>query len=133
MRLTYSMKWAASGVLVVALTASVASASETEPANTADETATDSQTQPAPVQALSSYEGKSAIMAQPMNGKSVSDFEASMKQVEEQASTAEYRKLKNAIGYHLTYDFEVKRNKEKLYRKLDGQTPNQIISGVDTR
>ena len=68
-----------------------------------------------------------SIMEQAMDGSSVEAFELSMARVETEASAADYRKLKNSLEFLLTYDLSVKQNRQKLYAKLDGRTPLQII------
>ena len=71
--------------------------------------------------------GASAIMEQPMDGSSVEAFEQAMEQVKQEATKEEYTGLKGAINYLMTYDLAIKRDKQKLYRKLDGKTPTEII------
>ncbi len=51
-----------------------------------------------------------------------------MQNVREQAGAQAYRKLDNAVKYILYYDLSLKNNKEALYKKLDGKTPEQIIA-----
>jgi len=69
-----------------------------------------------------------AIMDTPLDGSSVEAFEAGMERVREQASGADYKRLESAIKYLLFYDLSVRKDPAKLYRKLDGKTPDQIVA-----
>ena len=51
-----------------------------------------------------------------------------MENIRQQAGEKEASGVSSAIGYMVVYDLSVKRNKKKLYEKLDGKTPNQIIA-----
>lgn len=73
-------------------------------------------------------QGDLAIMDQAMDGSSIAAFEADMDAVREQAGQRAYDQLNGAIGYMLTYDLALNRDKAKLYRRLDGKTPNQVIA-----
>ena len=44
------------------------------------------------------------------------------------AGSLAYKKIKNAMQYLLVYDLSVGNNEEKLYQKLNGRTPEQIIA-----
>jgi len=63
-----------------------------------------------------------------MDGSSEAAFEESLKQLQETAPTDEYRSVKSAIQYLLVYDLNTRGNKEKLYAKLNGKTPDEIIA-----
>lgn len=66
-----------------------------------------------------------------LDGSSEAAFEASLKQLQETAPTIEYRSVKSAIQYLLVYDLNARGNKEKLYKKLDGKTAEEIIALAD--
>ena len=68
-----------------------------------------------------------------MDGSSEAAFEESLKQLQETAPTAEYRSVKSAIQYLLVYDLNTRGNKAKLYAKLDGKTPEEIIAMAKRR
>ena len=70
----------------------------------------------------------SSIMDQPVNFSTPEDVEKSMQKIREQVGDKELRKLGAAMQHSLFYDVSLGKNKEKLYKKLDGQTPNQIIA-----
>lgn len=63
-----------------------------------------------------------------LDGSSEAAFEASLKQLQETAPTLEYRSVKSAIQYLLVYDLSARGNKEKLYKKLNGKTAEEIIA-----
>ena len=69
-----------------------------------------------------------SVMDLPVNFSTTEDIDKSLQAVREQAGEAQERDLKNAIQYLMTYDLSVRNDKQKLYKKLDGRTPNQIIS-----
>lgn len=72
--------------------------------------------------------GDVSIMDQPVNFSTPEDVEKSIEAVREQAGEAQARELNNALGYILAYDLSLKRNKELMYQKLNGRTPNEIIA-----
>lgn len=89
-------------------------------------------TAPAPaaeaVQAADAADAGMSIMDKPVNFSTPEDVEKSIEAVRQQAGDAEARDLKNALGYILAYDLSIGRNKEKMYQKLNGRTPNEIIA-----
>jgi hypothetical protein len=72
-----------------------------------------------------------SIMDQPVNFSTPEDVDKSIEAVRQQAGAAQARDLKNALGYILTYDLSLGRNKEKMYKKLNGRTPNEIIAKMN--
>jgi len=70
------------------------------------------------------------IMDLPLDGSSKQAFEAGLTAVDEQATETQYRSLMSSLDYLLFYDLAVRRDRAKLYEKLSGQTPNQIIQEV---
>lgn len=89
-------------------------------------------TAPAPAaeaaQAADAADAGMSIMDKPVNFSTPEDVEKSIEAVRQQAGDAEARDLKNALGYILAYDLSIGRNKEKMYQKLNGRTPNEIIA-----
>jgi len=73
-------------------------------------------------------EGGSPVMAQPLDGSSVEAFEKGVQMVHEEATPDEATRLDNAIQYLLVYDLAAKRDKAKLYARLNGKTPTEVIS-----
>lgn len=69
-----------------------------------------------------------SIMDKPVNFSTPEDVEKSIEAVRQQAGETQARDLKNALGYILAYDLSIGRNKEKMYQKLNGRTPNEIIA-----
>lgn len=68
------------------------------------------------------------IMDRAVNFSSPENIEKSFKSIEDEAGGAVAGQVKNAIDYMLVYDLSVKRDKARLYQKLDGKTPNQILA-----
>ena len=69
-----------------------------------------------------------SVMDLPVDFSSPEKVEESIEKVREQAGDDAARELSNALGYILVYDLSVGANKEKMYKKLNGRTPNAIIS-----
>lgn len=69
----------------------------------------------------------SAIMDQPVNFSTPEDVEISLQKVRDQAGPKAYTNVNNAMKYVLYYDLSLKNNKEKMYKKLNGKTPSEII------
>jgi hypothetical protein len=71
-----------------------------------------------------------SIMDVPLDGSSVEAFTARLKVVDEEATEEEYRALMSALDFLLFYDIGARRNKERLYSRLDGDSPNDILETV---
>ncbi len=69
-----------------------------------------------------------SVMDLPVDFSSPENVEKSIETVRQQAGELEALKLNNALGYILTYDLSLGRDKAKMYKKLDGRTPNEIIA-----
>lgn len=69
-----------------------------------------------------------SVMDTPVNFSTPEDVEKSIEKVRQEAGETEALRLTNALGYILAYDLSLGRDKEKLYKKLDGRTPNAIIA-----
>lgn len=81
-----------------------------------------------PEKTANTDEHNSSVMTQPVNFSTPEDVEKSLQKVREHEGNQAYADLKNALQYILVYDLSVGNNKEKLYKKLDGRTPEQIIA-----
>lgn len=88
----------------------------------------DQQPHRSPSPATASPAAGSAIMNEALDGSSVAAFKQGLDQVKAGATASEYQSLRNAIGFMLNYDLSVSRSQEKLYAKLDGLTPNEIVA-----
>ena len=69
-----------------------------------------------------------SIMHQPVDFSSPEAVEKTLQDIREKEGDQAYRQLKNAMQYISVYDLSVSKNEEKLYRKLNGRTPEQIIA-----
>jgi hypothetical protein len=76
-----------------------------------------------------SDQGDSA-MNQPVDFSTPEKVEKSLQNVREKDGDAAYNSLKNTLQYLQVYDLSVGNSKEKLYKKLDGKTPEQIMAKV---
>lgn len=68
------------------------------------------------------------VMAEAVNFSTPQDIQNSFQAIEDEAGEFVVGQLKNAIDYMLVYDLSVSRNKQKLYEKLNGKTPTEILS-----
>lgn len=71
---------------------------------------------------------QTSIMDQPVDFSSPENVEKTMAAIRQQAGEKEAGSINNAIGYLIVYDLSVKRDKNKLYKRLDGKTPNEILA-----
>jgi len=71
---------------------------------------------------------QTSIMDQPVDFSSPENVEKTLAAIRQQAGEKEASSVNNAIGYLIVYDLSVKRDKDKLYKKLDGKTPNEILA-----
>lgn len=69
-----------------------------------------------------------SIMDQPVDFSSAEAAEATLQKIREQEGEAAYTNVKSGMDFVLFYDLSVNKDKAKLYKKLDGKTPNQIIA-----
>jgi len=71
-----------------------------------------------------------SIMSQPVDFSTPENVEVSLQNIRETAGDSAYNQVMNAMKYKLVYDLSLGNNKEKLYKKLDGKTPEQILAMV---
>ena len=69
-----------------------------------------------------------SVMDMPVDFSTPEDVEKSIEKVRQEAGEAEALRLTNALGYILAYDLSLGRDKEKMYKKFNGRTPNAIIA-----
>jgi hypothetical protein len=72
-----------------------------------------------------------SIMDQPVNFSTPEEVEKSLQKVREQEGDKALKNLESAMKFVLYYDLSLKGDKENLYRKLDGKTPDQIIAMME--
>lgn len=69
-----------------------------------------------------------SIMDQPIDFSTAENAEKSLQKIREQEGDRAYKTLNNAMKYVKYYDLSISNDMEKLYKKLDGKTPNEIIA-----
>ena len=69
-----------------------------------------------------------SLMNQPVNFSTPEDVEKTLQNIREKEGEKAYKQVENAMQYLMYYDLSLRNNKEKLYKKLDGKTPEQIIA-----
>ena len=69
-----------------------------------------------------------SVMDKPVNFSTPEDVEKSIEAVRLGAGDKAARDLNNALKYILAYDLSIRHDKEKMYQKLNGRTPNEIIA-----
>lgn len=68
------------------------------------------------------------VMDLPVNFSTPEDIEKSIERVRQGAGDKKAKQLSIAMQYILAYDLSLGNNKEKMYQKLNGSTPNEIIA-----
>jgi hypothetical protein len=71
------------------------------------------------------------VMDQPLDGSSIESFEAGLQRIREVKGEPDYQRVQAAIGWLMVYDLAARRNKETLYKRLDGLTPKQVIERAE--
>jgi hypothetical protein len=82
----------------------------------------------APESAGNAGDDSTSIMDQPMDFSTAENVEISLQKIREQEGDEAYKTLNSAMKYVKYYDLSISNNMEKLYKKLDGKTPNEIIA-----
>lgn len=78
-------------------------------------------------------EAGSPGMSIPLDGDTIETFEESLELIRAETTAAEFTTLQNALDYLLVYDLGARRNRELLYQRLDGKTPNEVLGMVKWR
>lgn len=68
-----------------------------------------------------------SIMDQPVDFSSPENVKRTLQSIREQAGDEQAGSLKSAMDYLIVYDLNINRDKIKLYKKLNGKTPNEIM------
>jgi len=71
------------------------------------------------------------VMDTPLDGSSLETFTAGLKRLDEEASETDYRRVMSSLDFLLFYDIGARRDKARLYSRLNGKTPNEIIQRVE--
>ena len=71
-----------------------------------------------------------SLMNQPVNFSTPEDVEKTLQNIREKEGEKAYKQVKDAMRYIMYYDLSLRNDEEKLYKKLDGKTPEQIIAEV---
>ena len=87
-------------------------------------------TEPVAETAVETGDRQNSIMDQPVDFSSPENVEKTLAAIRQQAGEKAAGRVNNAIGYLIVYDLSVKRDKDKLYKKLNGKTPNEILALV---
>ena len=69
-----------------------------------------------------------AIMSKPVDFSTSENVASSIAAIKDEAGEQAASRIESAIDYMLVYDLSVNRNKQKLYAKLNGKTPNEIMA-----
>jgi hypothetical protein len=75
-----------------------------------------------------SNDADATVMDRPLDGSSKDAFEKGLATVRSSAPAGQSQRLDSALKYLLTYDFSLQNDKARLYAKLDGKSPNEIIA-----
>ncbi len=78
------------------------------------------------------YAAKGDIMDQPVDFSSPENVKKTLQTIREQAGEKQADGVQSAMDYLILYDLSINRDKNKLYKKLNGKTPNEIL-GITRR
>lgn len=70
------------------------------------------------------------IMETPLDGTSEDTFTAGLERISKEGSEEDYRNVMSALDFLLFYDIGARRDKARLYSRLNGKTPEQILELV---
>ena len=70
----------------------------------------------------------SPIMDEPVDFSTPEEVQKTLKKIQETAGATAAGRLNAAMDYIRTYDLAVGHNEQRMYKRLNGKTPNQIIS-----
>ena len=70
----------------------------------------------------------SSLMNKPVDFSTPESAEQTLQNILEQDGEKAYKHVSNAMQFIMVYDLSVRKNKEILYQKLDGLTPEEIIA-----
>ena len=96
--------------------------------NAPETTADSGQTTDASAPIQETRGGQGTVMDQPVNFSSQKEVNKSIEKVRQQVGDAEANELNKALGVILTQDMSLRQDKDRLFRKLNGKTPNEIIA-----
>lgn len=68
------------------------------------------------------------LMNQPVDFSSPEAVEKTLQNIRDKEGDNAYKKITNAMQYLMVYDLSLRNNEEKLHKKLDGMTPEEIIA-----
>jgi hypothetical protein len=69
-----------------------------------------------------------SLMNQPVDFSTPEKAEETLQNIREQEGEKAYKMLKSAMDYVAFYDLSVGNDRNKLYKKLNGRTPNEILA-----
>ena len=73
-------------------------------------------------------QANSSLMNKPVDFSTPESAEQTLQNILEQDGEKAYKHVSNAMQFIMVYDLSVRKNKEILYQKLDGLTPEEIIA-----
>lgn len=92
------------------------------------EDAGDAQTTSTPEPATQAVQQDAGVMSQPVDFSSPEAVEKTLQNIRDKEGDTAYNQLKNTLQYIKVYDLSLGNSDEKLYQKLNGKTPEQIIA-----
>lgn len=94
------------------------------------EDANDAQTTHTPEATTEAAQQDAGVMNQPVDFSSPEAVEKTLQNIRDKEGDTAYKQLKNTMQYIKVYDLSVGNSDEKLYQKLNGRTPEQIIAKI---
>ena len=115
-----SIKHSLTGVFILFFV--TACAEESQQTNNSEKQADQS------IQPSGSTDQAQTIMDQPVDFSTPDAVEESLQKIAEQGGEKSRKAVEVAMQYISVYNLGISGDKEKLYKKLDGRTPNQIVA-----
>lgn len=69
-----------------------------------------------------------SIMDQPVDFSTPENVKKTLRSISENAGADMAKQIESKMSYMMVYDLSVGHNEEKLNKKLNGKTPNEIIA-----
>lgn len=108
----------------------VACAEQDQDIEAAVQTETSSQETPTSDTTGEAVAEADSLMDQPVDFSSPEKVEETLQNIREQEGDKAYSQVETAMNFLLFYDIGLAGKKERLYAKLNGRTPNQIIAAM---
>ena len=78
-------------------------------------------------------ENSDSLMDKPVDFSTPEQVEATLQNIREKEGESAYKNVVNTMQYLMVYDLSIGQDEDKLHKKLNGLTPNEIIAKMKRR